>query len=76
MVRCKVWVIEDTNCSKNLHSRNNIKLRIIKYGFKEKYLGQDEDGIRPIQSCGKSDWFNDFIKANIGSNDSNANGKN
>ena len=32
MARVEVWVIEDINCSRNLHSRNNIKLHIIKYG--------------------------------------------
>jgi len=32
MVRAEGWVIEDTNCRRNLHSLNNIKRHLIKYG--------------------------------------------
>ena len=40
---CKVWETRGINCSKNLLSLNNIKLRIIKYGDKRIYKQGDKN---------------------------------
>ena len=60
MARVEVWVIEDTSCRRNLHSRNNIKRHLTKYGDEEitRYIRQ---GLLAIDDLVYLDEIDEYV---------------